>query len=114
MLKNRVFIIGKIFIIIFLSPLYALAEEQYRDPFVSLVTEDGRLISFKEKKKDALELEGILYDPYGRASAIVNSQIVRIGDWIGEYQVYRIEKDRVIFLKEGKEFVVQLEKEEEK
>jgi len=114
MLKNRILIIGKIFIFLFLFSLPSLSDEQFRDPFVSLVTEDGRLITFKEKKKDELELEGILYDPYGRASAIVNSQIVRIGDWVGEYQVYRIEKDRVIFLKEGKEFVIKLEKEEGK
>jgi ABC-type microcin C transport system permease subunit YejE len=114
MLKNRIFIIDKFFIFLFLFSLSIFAEEQRRDPFISLVTEDGRLITFKEKKKDELEVEGILYDPYGRASAIVNSQIVRIGDWIGEYQVYRIEKDRVIFLKEGKEFIVKLEKEEEK
>jgi hypothetical protein len=114
MLKNKFVIIGNFVIFLLLFSLPSLSDEEFRDPFVNLVTEDGRLITFKEKKKDELELEGILYDPYGRASAIVNSQIVRIGDWVGEYQVYRIEKDRVIFLKEGKEFIVKLEKEEGK
>jgi len=114
MLKNRIFIL--ITILIMLSSLYKIiwADEQERDPFISLVTEEGRLITFMEKKQDQLELQGILYDSYGRSSAIVNSQVLRIGDWIGEYQVYQIHPDKVIFLKEGKEFVIKLEKEEEK
>jgi len=114
MLKNKMLNRSVLFII-FIILLFSLTradEERLRDPFVSLVTEDGRLIVFKQKKQTQLELEGILYDPAGRAAALINSEIVRIGDWVGDYQVYRIEPDKVIFLKDGNEFVIKLEKEE--
>ncbi|MCM8791775.1 MAG: hypothetical protein NC826_01280 [Candidatus Omnitrophica bacterium] len=113
MLKNRIFNISNILIfiiILFFFLTFIWGEQLSRDPFISLVTEDGRLINFKDNKENQLELEGILYDHYGRAAAIVNSEIVRIGDWIGEHQVYKIERDRVILLKEGKEYILKLEK----
>ncbi|MCM8782883.1 MAG: hypothetical protein NC909_00575 [Candidatus Omnitrophica bacterium] len=100
--------------IIFLPSPFSFGQQSQRDPFISLVTEDGRLLTFKEKKSDELSLDGILYDPYGRASAMINAEIVQIGDWIGGYQVYKIESDKVILLKEGKELILKLEKEEEK
>lgn len=94
------------------------AQEQFkynakgrRNPFIPLVTSDGRLLKL-EKEGDAsgLLLEGIIYDKYGRSYAIVNGEIVKIGDAIGDYQVLKIENNKVIFIKEGQPMEVELKK----
>jgi type II secretory pathway component PulC len=44
--------------------------------------------------------------------AIVDSSVVKIGDVIGDYQVLKIEEDRVVFIKEGQIKEVLLKKED--
>jgi hypothetical protein len=38
--------------------------------------------------------------------------VVKIGDTVGDYQVLKIEKNRVILIKEGQSLEVELKKEE--
>jgi hypothetical protein len=84
-----------------------------RDPFIPLVTADGRILKLdQEETVSGLSLEGIIYDKNGLSYAIVNGEIVKIGDKIGGYQVLRIEEKRVIFIKEGQPTQVELKKEE--
>ena len=86
-----------------------------RDPFLSLITPDGRLLQFDQQEKDTdLLLEGIIYHPDGESYAIVNQEIVKVKDRIGKSIVYKIEKDKVIFLKGDKYIELKLEKEDEK
>jgi len=96
------------------------AQEQFlynakgkRDPFIPLVTPDGRLLKLEQEEGVAgLLLEGIIYDKNGTSCAIVNSEIVRIGDKAGEFQVLKIEEKKVIFIKEGQIIEVEIKKEE--
>jgi len=97
------------------------AQEQFvydskgkRNPFIPLVAPDGRLLKFDENEKESgnLALEGIIYDKSGQSYAIVNAQIVRIGDEVGGYQVLKIEKNKVIFVKDGQPKEVELKEEE--
>lgn len=91
--------------------MYNLGEK--RDPFIPLVTSDGRLLSLKEKEAvGGLSLEGIIYDEHGLSYAIVNGRVVKIGDGIGDYRVLKVEKNKVIFVKEGQAMEVELKKEE--
>ena len=84
-----------------------------RDPFIPLVTPDGRLLKLEQEAGVAgLLLEGIIYDKNGTSCAIVNGEIVRIGDKVGEFQVLKIEERKVIFIKEGQTIEVELKKEE--
>jgi hypothetical protein len=74
------------------------------DPFTPWVTSDGRLqiLESKEKKGESeLSLEGIIYDKYGLSYAVVNGEVVKIGDTIDGFQVLKIEEKRVIFIREG-------------
>jgi len=99
------------------------AEEQFvydakskRNPFLSLVTNDGRLLNLEQEEtqtEPGLLLEGIIYDKNGLSYAIVNGSVVRIGDTVGSYQVLRIEANKVIFIKEGETKEIELKKEEE-
>src|SRR3989338_6761834 len=83
-----------------------------RNPFIPLVTQEGRLMKLdKEEAKGDLSIEGIIYDKYGRSFAIVNSSVVGVGDAVGGYQVLRVEENKVIFIKEGQVVEVDLKKE---
>ena len=85
-----------------------------RDPFIPLVTPEGRLLKLdkQEPSPGALTIEGIIYDKFGRSFAIVNTAVVGIGDLVGEYQVLKIQENKVIFIKNGEPFEVELTKKE--
>ncbi|KPK98572.1 MAG: hypothetical protein AMJ95_03525 [Omnitrophica WOR_2 bacterium SM23_72] len=80
-----------------------------RNPFMPLVTSDGRLISLdREKAKSDLIVEGTVFDKYGRSYAIVNSLIVEVGDTINGFRVLKVEQGKVTFMKDGQTKVVEV------
>ncbi len=85
-----------------------------RNPFIALITADGRLLKLEQEDTTAspLVVEGIIYDKRGLSYAIVNGEIKSIGDKVSDYQVLRIEKNKVIFVKEGQPIEVKLKEEE--
>ena len=73
-----------------------------RNPFIPLVSSDGRLLKLdKEEKSESsdLLLEGIIYDKQGRSFAVVNGSVVGVSDTIAGYQVLKIEDKKVTFIK---------------
>ncbi|RKY31104.1 MAG: hypothetical protein DRP74_05615, partial [Candidatus Omnitrophota bacterium] len=88
-----------------------------RDPFIALVTPDGRLLHLvqqqEEEKKEYLSLQGIMYYEEGSSYAIINQEIVKANDRVGEYLVYKVERSKVILVKGHKYMELKLEKEEE-
>lgn len=85
-----------------------------RDPFIPLVTPDGRLLKLdKEEGTVGLLIEGIIYDEHGLSYAIVNGDAVKTGDRIGNYQVLKIRRDSIVFIKEGQPIELKLNKEGE-
>lgn len=85
-----------------------------RNPFIPLVTSDGRLLKLdRQESQGGLSIEGIIYDKQGRSFAIVNGAVVGIGNMVADYQVLKIEENKVIFIKEGQAFEVEIKKEEE-
>ena len=86
-----------------------------RNPFISLVTPEGRLLKLDKQEATSsggLTIEGIIYDKLGRSFAIVNTEVVGIGDSVGDYQVLNIYENKVIFIKNGEPLEVELTKEE--
>ena len=82
-----------------------------RNPFIPLVTPEGRLLKLDKDEAASpggLSIEGIIYDKFGRSFAIVNSTVVGIGDSVGDYQVLRILENKVIFIKNGESLEVEL------
>ena len=98
----------------------AFAQEEYaydakgkRNPFIPLVTSGGRLLKLdRQEGVSSLTLEGIIYDKHGLSYAIVNSEVVKVGDKIGGYQVLKVESNKVVFIKDAKPLVIELKKEE--
>ncbi len=56
-------------------------------------------------------IEGIIYDEHGLSYAIVNGEVVNIGDKVGDYQVLKIGKNKIIFIKGGQTTEIQLKEE---
>jgi hypothetical protein len=109
------------YILYFIFAASSFSQEQFsydaknkRDPFIALVTPDGRLLDLEPvAKASVLLLEGIIYDKNGLSCAVVNGGIVKIGDKVGDYQVLKIEEKRVIFIKDGQPIEAKLGKEEQ-
>lgn len=118
MSRNKITIICVILFLISVISIFAQDEFVYdakgkRDPFIPLVTPDGRLLKFQEQSTTSgLLLEGIIYDKQGVSYAIVNAEVVKIGDTISGYQVLKIENNKVIFIKDGEPTEVELKEEE--
>lgn len=120
MSKSKTALICVIFSLICVISIYAQEQFDYneqgrRNPFIPLVTPDGRLLNLdkKEGEKAILNIEGIIYDKNGVSYAVVNGEVVKVGDKISDYQVLRIQQNKIIFIKEGEPMEVELKKEEE-
>lgn len=84
-----------------------------RNPFIPLVSPEGVLLKLdKQEDSKKLAIEGIIYDKHGLSFAITNGKVVKIGDRIGDYQVLKIEKNKVIFVKDAELTEIELKKEE--
>ncbi len=92
---------------------FAYDAAEKRDPFITLVSSDGRVLEPQiNRKTDRLNLEGIMYDPAGFSYAVINAQVLKVGEMAGDYQVIRIEPQKVILIKDGKELEAELKKED--
>ncbi len=84
-----------------------------RNPFMALVTSDGRLVKLESpEKKGEIALEGIIYDKHGLSYAVANGSVVKIGDFVGGYQVLKIEQNKISLIKQGQVKEIELKKEE--
>jgi hypothetical protein len=86
-----------------------------RDPFFVLVTPDGRIIEppeSKERTEGLPRLEGLMYDAKGISYAVMDGEVFRAGDMAGDYQIIRIDSNKVIMQKADRVFEVELKKED--
>jgi hypothetical protein len=80
-----------------------------RDPFLSLVSPEGYLVNVEPfAEVSEINVEGIIYDPKGSSFAIINSEIVKVGEKIGDFEVLDIKKNKVILLKDAEKFEIDL------
>ncbi|MEI6831824.1 MAG: hypothetical protein WCK61_03860 [Candidatus Omnitrophota bacterium] len=120
MLLNKRFFIFLFFFFVYFEVAFSQGEFVYdakgkRNPFIPLVTPEGRLLKLDKQETTSVEgltVEGIIYDKFGRSFAIVNTKIVGIGDIVGDYQVLKIQEDKVIFIKDGEPLEIGLIKED--
>jgi hypothetical protein len=87
-----------------------------RDPFIPLITSDGRFVQLERSQEEldasVLKLEGIIYDKYGLSYAIVDGSVVKVGDIVADYQVLKVDENKVSFIREGQIKEVFLQKED--
>lgn len=83
-----------------------------RDPFIALVTKDGRILPGAREVSETgtIELEGIIWDPQGNSIAIINGKLFKERQRFYDLQVLKIRKASVILQKEGEVMVINLKK----
>ena len=85
----------------------------HRDPFLPLIDEDGRFLSLEKQTTEAkYDLEGVIFDPRGSSYAIVNGNVLELGDNINEYKVLSIEEACVVLANGAQTLKLELKKEE--
>ncbi|MFQ5680933.1 MAG: hypothetical protein ACE5GG_02615 [Candidatus Omnitrophota bacterium] len=86
-----------------------------RDPMIPLVTSKGLIRNLRPAERgQEMKLEGIIYDrDKGQSLAIVDGEILKIGETIGGVKILEIYADKVIVLKGDKISEMSLETEEE-
>ena len=108
---------------VFVQPLWVNAEDGgefiyndhgKRDPFWTLVSSTGAIINYEnEFEVSDLNLQGIMVDATGANLAIINGNILRVNDKLGQFIVFRIDKTAVVLQQGGQEFTLELKKKEE-
>ena len=84
-----------------------------RDPFIALVTPDGRLLNLEPAdSEEKIVLEGIITGVDGHSYAVINGEVVTIGDYIHSYVVSKIEENRIILIKDNNPVEYKLSEEE--
>jgi hypothetical protein len=83
-----------------------------RDPFVSLITPAGYLVNLETDKNATLRLGGIMYDPKGDSIAIINGELMRVGESIGDSVVASIEPAKVTVIQGNQKIELELRREE--
>ena len=79
-----------------------------RDPLDPLVSKSGLILIPQELDFTGLSLKGIIYSEKG-AIAIINDEVLKEGDSIGEYTVIKIEEKSVVLKKGNEGFTLKLE-----
>jgi len=88
--------------------IFIYREGGLRDPFVPLVTKDGKIktgYSGVESMADIV-LEGIMYDPAGDSVAVINDTMLRVNEKMGKVKIKRIEPRSVVLEFNGKEHII--------
>lgn len=65
----------------------------------------------RDYQKTDLELKGISLGKEEKNFAFINNEIVKVGDKVGDYEVVKIEKNRVLLKKGDRSFYLALPKE---
>lgn len=85
-----------------------------RDPFVPLLTAEGQRVHPPGLEEgmaagvSGLVLQGIVFDPKGDCTAVINGKIVREGQEINGMSVVRIQLNAVEILAEGEKHRLEL------
>ncbi len=113
----RIFSIALVFLIIASAKgsceSYEYESHGRRDPFVPLIGQDKAMaagLSDVTSVED-IKLEGIAIRADGKKTAIMNGEIVKEGDKIGEVEIKKVYYKSIVFLISGKEFKVSLPEE---
>ena len=103
---------------VFCSLSFALAQEDRygfssadRDPFSPLISKRGTILIAHKIDVGGLNIKGIIYSEVSSV-AIINNEVVKEGDKIGEYLVLEIEEKRVTLIKGDEKLILILEGEE--
>ncbi|MFH1407249.1 MAG: hypothetical protein ABIH01_04555 [Candidatus Omnitrophota bacterium] len=82
-----------------------------RDPFMPLVTKEGRIIVDKPSVNsiEDVKLDAIIWDVQGKSLAMINGEVVAVGELIGDFNVAAIDSDSITLEIDAKEYKIYIE-----
>lgn len=83
-----------------------------RDPFIPLISPAGYLVNLEPQENEALRLEGIMYDAQGGSMVIINGELLKVGEAIGNAMISSIEPDKVVVIKDNEKVEIEFRREE--
>lgn len=95
--------------VVCVTNIFAYDEHGKKDPFVPLVTKEGRFVVNTPKPETTVSdifLEGIIFDPRGASVAIINGEVLREGESFGTVSVKQITDSFVIVFINEKEYIL--------
>ncbi|MFH1504156.1 MAG: hypothetical protein ABIH08_02035 [Candidatus Omnitrophota bacterium] len=98
------------FVLVFCLSLQECFSYEGRDPFSPLVSKGGMILIAEEMEISGLALDGIIYSQ-GESLTVINNEILKEGDSLGEYRVIKIKEREVILRTDKEEFILKLEEE---
>jgi len=110
-LQGILLILASIFIVSSSYPQsykYPYSSFKERDPFKPLVNENGQILIKERRHLGDFLLQGIIYSP-GGSQVVINNEVYKEGDNVEGYKIKRIDAYRVIFEKNGEEFILKWE-----
>ncbi|MFH1478190.1 MAG: hypothetical protein ABIG92_00260 [Candidatus Omnitrophota bacterium] len=99
-----IFLIFVLVIGVFNKAGYSTAKK--RDPFVPLAGYASDAYAVNDMKD--IRLEGIVWEEGKSSIAIINGEMVKEGDQVGNFKLLRIEKNCIIFDNSGEEVKIDL------
>jgi len=102
--------------IIFSVTNFSVANEQNfvydskekRDPFLSLIGKNVKLTDVELLESiDDVRVEGVIIEPNRVSSAIVNGQILKVGDFMGGYKLEKVTRYSIIMTRDGKQHKIE-------
>ena len=91
---------------------YSYQVQGKRDPFIPLISPAGFLLNLEPQENSVLSLEGIMYDPKGDSIAIINGELLKVGESAGDAVITSIEPDKVTVMKDNIKQDIELRREE--
>jgi hypothetical protein len=76
-----------------------------------LITPAGYLVNLEPDTNASLNLEGIMFDPKGDSIAILNGELVRVGESIGDAVLATIEPTKVTVIQNNQKIEIELRRE---
>ena len=84
-----------------------------RDPLWPLLGSRGVVIHYdKDIAVSDMVLEGVVVEPTGESVAVINGNIVKLGDQVGMFVIKAIQKNSVLLEKGQEIFTLKIKKEE--
>ncbi len=91
---------------------YLYKGQNKRDPFEPLISPAGYLINLDPRTDETLRLEGIMFDSKGDSIAIINGELLRVGESLGEAVIIKIESEMVTVMRNNETLELVLRREE--
>jgi hypothetical protein len=102
------FLLGKVHFSVASEPLFVYDSKEKRDPFISLIGKNVKLTDVELLESiDQVRVEGVIIDPNKGSSAIVNGQIIRVGEFLGGFRLEKVTNYHIVMKRDEQEHTIQ-------